>query len=375
MGRLYLHIGTPKTGTSMIQYFMAKNRRKIIKRGYVYPNFGYEFEGIGRNRNAHFLAHKYYDENQKRQYTLEEKLQKEGMALLLHELEQHENVVLSDEHIWTGYSLMEHFWEKLYRSITEAGHELKVVVYLRRQDLYIQSYWAQQVKEVSRESFSAYIDKKRYQKSHLHYASELDKIAAIIGQENLLIRVYEKEQYYGGNGSLIEDFLHTIGLELSDEYKASEAVINGSISGDCLEVKRILNAMPEFKTKKNFLIPVMQTVSAKEGKSSDYSRAACFAPGQKEAFLKQYEEDNEITAKKYLHKESGILFENRKGLENAETKPYSKEELILACGEMLLEMRNEIEKLQGKNAALSESLRNRLYKKGKSLKRKLIQKH
>lgn len=375
MGRLYLHIGTPKTGTSMIQYFMAKNRKKIIKKGYIYPNFGYEFEGIGRNRNAHFLVHKFFDENKNRLYDQEKKLHTEGLQLLLCELDKHENVVLSDEHIWNGYQSIENFWENLYQTLTEAGHELKVIVYLRRQDLYIQSYWAQQVKEVSKESFAHYIDAKRYQKSHLHYAAELDKITAVIGEENLCVRVYEKGQYYGGNGNLIEDFLHTIGLTLTDEYAVSKTVINGSISGDCLEVKRILNQMPEFRAKKNFLIPIMQNVSAQEGRSSDYSRAACFAKGQKEAFLKQYEMDNEITAKKYLHKESGILFEDRKGLTDEESpKAYSKEELVLACGEMLLEMQNELEKSHGKIAELNQNMQNRLYKKLKAWKCRLLKK-
>lgn len=371
MGTLYLHIGTPKTGTSMIQYFMAKNRRVLRKKGYSYPDFGFSFEGIGKNRNAHFLAHKYYDEKNNRLLDQEKELREKGMERLFKQLESHNNVVLSDEHIWTGYSPIENFWEDLYQKITSAGHVLKVVVYLRRQDLFIQSYWAQQVKEVSRESFPKYIKAKRYEKSHLHYDEELDKIAAVIGQDNMLVRVYEKGQYYGDSGNLIADFLHAIGLELTEEYKASEAVVNGSISGDCLEVKRILNKMPEFRDRKNFLIPIMQTVSAKEGKSSDYSRAACFEEGQKEIFIQQYEEGNKIVAKKYLHKESGILFEEKAELEENKVKPYTKDELVLACGELLLEMEERLERSKEKMAAMDQSLSNRLVEKGRAWKRKL----
>jgi len=39
MGRLYLHVGTPKTGTSMIQFFMVKNQGLLLRKGYSYPKF------------------------------------------------------------------------------------------------------------------------------------------------------------------------------------------------------------------------------------------------------------------------------------------------------------------------------------------------
>lgn len=371
MGRLYLHVGTPKTGTSMIQFFMVKNQGLLLRKGYSYPNFGFTFEGIGQNRNAHFLTHEYYDDDKNRLYDEERKLQEQGFAKLLEELQQNKNVVLSDEHIWTGYRVMENFWENLFQKITGAGHELKVVVYLRRQDAYIQSYWAQLVKETSKESFSAYIKKKRYEKSKLYYDTELDTIASVIGMDNLIVRVYEKGQYYGGNGNLVEDFLHIIGLELTEEYKGSEKIVNGNISGDCLEVKRILNRMPEFRARKNFLIPVMQKVSVREGKSSDYSRAACFTEGQRIEFLEQFKEGNSIVAKKYLNKDSGILFEE-KAPENETVKAYTKEELVLACGELLLEMEEQIQKIAEREMRIKQSRSYRLIKKGKSVAKKIL---
>lgn len=371
MGRLYLHIGTPKTGTSMIQFFMAKNQGILLRKGYTYPDFEFTFEGIGQNRNAHFLTHEYYDDDKNRLYDEEKKLQEQGFSRLLDELRQNENVVMSDEHIWTGYRVMENFWENLVKRVTEAGHELKVIVYLRRQDAYIQSYWAQLVKETSKESFSAYIKKKHYYKSRMDYNTELDVIANIVGRENLIVRIYEKGQYYGGNGSLVEDFLHVIGLEMTEEYKGSERIVNGSISGDCLEVKRILNRMPEFRARKNFLIPVMQKVTSREGKSSDYFRAACFAEGQRKEFLEQFREGNEAVARKYLNKDSGVLFEEE-APENETVKAYTKEELVLACGELLLEMEELVQKITEREMRIKQSRSYRLLKKGKSVVKKII---
>lgn len=39
MKTLYLHIGTPKTGTSAIQIFCKDNQETLKKQGYYYPIF------------------------------------------------------------------------------------------------------------------------------------------------------------------------------------------------------------------------------------------------------------------------------------------------------------------------------------------------
>ena len=40
MTKLYLHIGTHKTGTTSIQKFLARNRNKLLDLGYLYPLSG-----------------------------------------------------------------------------------------------------------------------------------------------------------------------------------------------------------------------------------------------------------------------------------------------------------------------------------------------
>lgn len=260
---------------------------------------------------------------------------------------------------------MDNFWKNLYTRVTEAGHEIKVIVYVRRQDTFIQSYWAQQVKETSQLSFKEYMEEKRYEKCHLQYDVSLGKIAEVVGRENMIVRVYEKGQYYGKNPSLISDFLHVIGLELTEEYQSSDAIVNRSIDGKCLEIKRILNNMPEFKQKRGFIVDYMREVSQKESKSSDYSRAACFLPEQKEAFLNLFAKGNEIVAKEYLNKPSGVLFEEKDMDNGGEIVEYTKEELVLTCGELLLAMEKQLKMERRKNVMFKK-----LRKKIRALKKK-----
>lgn len=35
----YIHIGTPKTGTTTIQHFLANNRNELMKRNVCYLNY------------------------------------------------------------------------------------------------------------------------------------------------------------------------------------------------------------------------------------------------------------------------------------------------------------------------------------------------
>lgn len=51
---VYLHIGTPKTGSSAIQFFCGNNRKLLKEKGVAYPKMPFAFEGIGQYRNAHF---------------------------------------------------------------------------------------------------------------------------------------------------------------------------------------------------------------------------------------------------------------------------------------------------------------------------------
>ncbi|MCD7824452.1 MAG: hypothetical protein LUH14_00555 [Clostridiaceae bacterium] len=343
MGCLYLHIGTPKTGTSTIQYFLAQNRKTLKKKGYNYPSMGFRFENIGKDRNAHFLVQNYFNERHERLYVQEKALREEGMEKLLVHLSEYENVILSDESIWNAWHSIPNFWDDLYDALKAHGHSLKVIVYLRRQDAYIQSYWQQTVKSSQKLDFSGFLDTEPWRRVHAAYERNLDKIAAFIGQENIIVRPFERGQFYQGplNQSLLSDFLHFVGLELTDEYDESDRIKNDSVAGEYIKVKQILNARPEFSDKKGFMFPLMHVVTMQKGGRASYKRACSFPSGTPSDFLKKFEAGNTDIAKRYLHREDGILFYEKP--ENEEkVEPYSTEELINACGDIILELQRQL---------------------------------
>lgn len=366
MSTLYLHIGTPKTGTSAIQRFLPMNEELLKEQGFCYPDLGYRFSGIGKNRNAHFLVYRQRcisetEEETQRIRQLEDEYFYKGLDKIKEIMNIYPNVILSDENIWNGYVKRENFWETLNDALSERGINLKVIVYLRRQDLVIESYWIQRVKEMLQMSFQDYISSGKYKYFKLDYYKQLKYIAEIIGKENIIVRAYEKQQYEGSGNTLISDFLNILGLKMNPEYVSADIVANTSLFGGCLEVKRILNQMECFQ-KPNWSVRYLRIIQEELENQTGLSVSECryFKYEQQMAFLSEYDSCNSAVAREFMNREDGILFreEISKRIDN-ETR-YSNEELVLICGRMLelqnQEMNLKINDMQDKIDKLKNSL-------------------
>ena len=106
---LYIHIGTPKTGTTALQGFLAKNRKTLQEHGAVFPDFGLVYKGVAKNRNAHFLVAT-KDPFRAKEMGVCMKILKQQAAL-------YPKILISDESIWTFYGHPDvetaPFWKKL----------------------------------------------------------------------------------------------------------------------------------------------------------------------------------------------------------------------------------------------------------------------
>ena len=232
---LFLHIGTPKTGTSAIQLFLVTNREALEKKGWTYPDFGFVYPDASETRNALWLAREMDpsdDENRKK-----------AMPQLLSAAEQFPHMILSEESLWTqgGYCSegREHFWRTFASFLKENDIDLKIIVYLRRQDQYLYSYWAQKVKKRDETRlFRQFAEEFGLAHTKLDYCAQLDLIADGVGAENLIVRPYDRSRFE--NGSIVYDFLGVVGLTPDDGFEFPEES-NSSMSDCVLEAKRLMN--------------------------------------------------------------------------------------------------------------------------------------
>jgi hypothetical protein len=330
----------PKTGTSHIQNFLWANDKALRKYGYVFPHFA-SFPSIGKARNGYFLRNQLKDpETGKRNVQREEEIYTNNFNKISELAEEYDNIILSEEGIWNTPKFS---FPKYMEEIKTRGLETKIVVYLRRQDLFIQSYWAQKVKETSTTTFSKYIESKKYNKLKFDYYDRLNEIEGFVGKENMIVRVYEKGQFK--NNDLTDDFLDAVGLEMNDDFVVEDRIYNPSLNGIYLEVKRLLNYNPEFKIAKSYVVPLIYKVMADNSAVGSFNSSQYFSADEQAEFLAQYSEGNSLVAKEYLNRADGRLFYDKIDNSNEEAIKYSTQELVDVCGQIINVQRNEYELL------------------------------
>lgn len=242
---IYLHIGTPKTGTSAIQTFLADNMPLLEERGVYYRTLPYRFErNVRSERNAHFMFEKVHNEAGEIDFEESEKRKQIGYQMISEGLQKNCQVILTDETFWNGMRGKK--WKKmeeLMQFAKEQNAVVKIIVYLRCQEQFIYSWWKQNVKtgktSVEWQEFIKDIPKNLA----LNYAQHLKVFASYVGRENMIVRRYGKEYFEGESIHL--DFLNILGIYSLDGFYIRENEVNKSIDDNCAEIKRILNKISQ----------------------------------------------------------------------------------------------------------------------------------
>jgi len=352
MPTLYLHIGMPKTGTSAIQDFLARNREILKKSGYCFPET-ITFPDIGVYRNGHFLIREYY-KDKRNGVEADNQLVRNQLENIVKLFEKYTNIILTDEVIWNNTDKVKNFWSYLFETLRHNNIQLKVIVFLRRQDLFIQSFWAQIVKQYYTVPFEKYIQIGKYKSFTLDYYSNLETISSFIGKENIKLKVYEK------NISSVDEFCDALGLNVTNEFKFAQSPHNTSLSGLCLETKRILNSMPEYSEKNSFILPLLKKIQNEIGQEDKFADSLYFNYEEQIEFLKEFDEGNSMIAKEYLGRENGILFSEPITFPVENTKEsYSPEDLLKICGKAMIMQQNQIESLK-RNAVANKFSNNNI---------------
>jgi hypothetical protein len=295
--RLYLHIGPHKTGTTAIQRFFHVNRDVLRERGVLYPLSGRPEKpgappGGPRRLNHHPLAAEILSPPDDRDSAwpnllAELREAKEEVALLSSELFDH---VRTERHF---VDLTSHL----------RGLDVKVIVYLRRQDEFLGSYYAQYV---SRKAGTLTFDEfRQLPEVEADYERLLSRWAGAFGREAMIARPYERSAF--PNGDVIDDICALIGVDPGGEAirPPSGNVANPSFPRNAVNCIRMAREAGMDEEQVAGLMELFKLVYRGREIEADYR-----SPAQRAELLEEFAASNRAVAKRYLGRDDGILFED-----------------------------------------------------------------
>lgn len=301
MKTLILHIGTPKTGTTSIQNFCGLNRERLDELGIHYPVMPYCFKRVNPTRNGHFLVGSItFDGSRERNIEKENEVFAEELEHLGELFQEHDTIMLSEESIWTiSATRKKDLWKILKEHSEKYNYQIKVIVYLRRQDQLMLSRYNQMLKTdvvAGVRRFSSYKKSMNTKfKPMLQYRERIEDIAKYVPKENIIVKRFDRKYFY--KGDLTTDFFHILGIELDDTFTPLEEIANVGLSVQSGEIKRIINRLRPISYDDNEkLIALLNECD----NLLPESKAAMMSTEQVEKYMKPFIKGNEELAAEYI---------------------------------------------------------------------------
>lgn len=217
--RLYLHIGVHRTATTSIQSFLRTNFLALQTLGYFNP--------FAAGRSAGLFNGLFSGKTKAIDIATDINKRAASKPVPIHSL------ILSDEDICMRRDIapLQRFTDIF---------DVKVVLSLRRQDLWLESWHQQNVKwqwdpALAHLTFPQFLE-QRPRFHWIRYDSLIDRFGRVFGPENLIIRVFERGEMPAGP---IAAFCADIGLT-SPTGLATPAPQNASLTPICSEFLRTL---------------------------------------------------------------------------------------------------------------------------------------
>lgn len=337
--KLFIHIGTHKTGTTSIQKAFKQNPDSLKNEGVCFLDE--PVNKITRNKLVHSKSlNKDLVDNVRDEFSAKiKKAVDKGCHVLVSSCEELSGNVIE------GYKNTRLVAEALFASLTDLPLQTKIVVYLRRQDSFIESLYCQMIHIGETYDFKTFI--KNFNQTHFNWYNLVKDYSHVFGKENIIVRIYNKDISIDSN-YLIRDFGKVIenNFLIKSDLKPT---YNRSYSNDMIEVLRVTNS--SFSCEDSIeLRRFFKTINTKPiFESNNY-----FNYDERLAFLNKYQHSNTLLAKEYL--DSDIIFNDPKPYIGNINQQLSIDSLtllftssIINLNQQIFELSNEIKSRKSKS--------------------------
>jgi len=313
---IILHVGTEKTGSTAIQSVLKDSYRGLLSSGYLFPtNIGEPCHikltacALGGLNNSPIRKLLGIEEEEKfRQFTenTRESLRSEIKKT------NPKTLVISDEHInahLAGAKLLAEY----KKVIEEFGTVQTVIIYLRRQDYFRLSLFAEAVKSGNLTHFDTDDLLPVFDRvpPRFDYLNILQNLEEVFGKECLIPRVFDRSTFPDRN--VVNDFIDACSLPLPHDApnrNEKNTSIDGRVIRPLAKVSSFIQKAGLSNKLRNSIISRLSGLFA--------GPSIVLEPSVHRSYMRQFESQNRQIKEKYFsHLPGNKLFESG-GLDGAE---------------------------------------------------------
>jgi hypothetical protein len=315
--KVYFHIGEPKTGTSVIQSHLQQNRDVLRDRGVFYPVTISPFKHVYRTfESHHIVTYAWAGWEPSTGYSPDRFFARAEATCRAHNMT---TLLLSAENTyWLPTQIVSGAWpdtdaywdakrayvERIHQDLKR--YDTKIVVYLRRQDHWLETWYNQWIKNGTSLTEDIYPTFAERHRPLLDHGANMKLWADQFGTENVIVRPYEKEQLPDG---LLKDFLTLLDLGEPDAYPAKRKPrYNAHLDRDTMEFMNICNSLDLDPQDDWWLRIFLRRVTGQFDRQPLYEEQKLMHPDQRRALLQDYSESNAWVARTLMGRNDGRLF-------------------------------------------------------------------
>lgn len=347
---LYLHIGTWKTGSTTLQFYLNHFKQKLKKENIYY------LSGSDKIVTDDRIIRKFKEINI--DYVKESRQKFE--QILSRYNDSNASFVSSAEEFsgdpFTGYK-NGHLVAEMLRRITKGlDLDVQIIIYLRRQDDFFESLYTHSIYLGKSHSFEEFLNS--FDDNSFQWLNIVDAFSDRFGKKNITVKRFHKK-YLPNKNSLVQGFGKTIGSRLLENFNET-APRNTSYSRDMLELMRVVNQDFGLEGKK------IRKLFRASDRRKYFEKFSFFSPDERLKFYENYQDSNNKIAIDYLADEENELFPLPEISSNPPAYPgLDLERVIVSFAQVLQHIDEVSEKRQRQTieAYRSQILRYRLRRK------------
>ena len=326
--KIYIHIGTHKTGTTTIQNVLENNADSLKKDGIIflgtYIKLFTEFSEENKCNDKSYLL---------------------NVINELHkDLDSYKNdsnckFIISNEKLSgdknSGYQNSNELAKSLKTITEKLNLDATIIVFIRSQDEFIESLYTQRIYNGETFTFDEYLSMMN--QNWFRWDKLLDSYAYHFGIDNILCGIYDK-QYLPNINSLVNQFGNFIKSKFLKNYTTAPDN-NSGYSKNALQYLQTIS--PYLDNDQN---RILKKILKRTNPKKIFEGYSFFTEDQRTEIIKTYSASNNYVLNKYFHNQSEKLFPNLKATnENSIIQNDKPEENMILLTKALLSINSELE--------------------------------